>query len=129
MRHFWWFNTVILVTSFFFKAKKKGRITLNLMVHTIVVLVQKIWAFTSVFLKGKENGRLSAQTFFMSGPVHCGVLNLMKFNHCVGKAVNERFSQAFTYPKALVESKKVILISCGSLSHVTSISFPIFSEG
>ena len=71
----------------------------------------------------------AAQTFFMSGPVHCGVLNLMKFNHCVGKAVNERFSQAFTYPKALVESKKVILISCGSLSHVTSISFPIFSEG
>ena len=77
MRHFWWFNTVILVTSIFFKAKKKGRITLNLMVHTIVVLVQKIWAFTSVFLKGKENGRLSAQTFFMSGSVHRSVL---KFN-------------------------------------------------
>ena len=101
MRHFWWFNTVILVTFIFFKAKKKGRITLNLMVHTIVVLVQKIWAFTSVFLKGKENGRLSAQTFFMSGPVNCGVLNLMKFNHCVGKAVNERFSQAFTYTQRL----------------------------
>ena len=132
MRHFWWFNTVILVTSIFFKAKKKGRITLNLMVHTTYHCsfgTKDLGFHFRLFKRQRKWETLSAQTFFMSGPVNCGVLNLMKFNHCVGKAVNERFSQAFTYPKALVESKKVILISCGSLSHVTSISFPIFSEG